>query len=171
MSESLFPQTQKKFKKNKKNEVSIKREFEQSDEIRILSEEIIKKEFIDIYPAKVAYLLVTPNISKIVPIKIIKSSPELKHFSDYNYLIEVSADLWTALSDDLRYILLHDQLLRILTLMNEKTGDYTYKLRQPDYIAFKKIIDLYGTDWKSKVKLFMSSIHSFTPAQEDSIKL
>lgn len=146
-------------------------EFEEAPDIQELAEEIIKKNLIDIAPAKVAYLIVSPNISKTLPAKIIKATPELKHYSDYNYLIEVSQDIWTALTPDLRYILLHDQLLRILVQMNEKTGEYNYKLRQPDYVAFKRIIDLYGTDWKDKIKLSMSSLHNLTPAQEDSIKL
>jgi hypothetical protein len=55
--------------------------------------------------------------------------------------------------------------------MNEKTGDYDFKIRKPDFVAFKSILDKYGTDWKQKIKLSLSSIHNLTPAQEDSIRI
>ncbi len=149
----------------------VKREFEESSELEALANEIIRTDMIIIHPAKVAYLMVTPNISKTIPAKIIKATPEMNFFSQYDYVIEVSSDLWAVLDNELRRILLHDQLLRILPIMNEKKGEYQFKLRNPDYVAFKRIIDLYGTDWKGKVKLYLSSMHGLTPAQEDTIKI
>jgi len=148
-----------------------KREYEESEELKFLAEKIISEQKIDVMPAQVGYMIVSPNISKTVPSKTIKTPPELKHFSGFDYLIEVSLDLWTALDEAERYILIHHELLHILPIMNEKTGDYDFKIRKPDFVAFKSILDKYGTDWKQKIKLSLSSIHNLTPAQEDSIRI
>jgi hypothetical protein len=157
--------------KNQPAKEPKKREYEESEELKFFADKVIAEQKIDITPAQVAYLLVSPNISKTVPSKTIKTTPEFKFFSNYDYVIEISLDLWTALDDADRHILLHHELLHILPLMNEKTGDYDFKLRKPDFIAFKSILDKYGADWKSKIKLSISSIHNLTPAQEDSIKI
>lgn len=148
-----------------------KREYEESEELKFLAEKIISEQKIDVMPAQVGYMIVSPNIAKTVPSKTIKTPPELKHFSGFDYLIEVSLDLWTALDEAERYILIHHELLHILPIMNEKTGDYDFKIRKPDFVAFKSILDKYGTDWKQKIKLSLSSIHNLTPAQEDSIRI
>ena len=148
-----------------------KREYEESEELKFLAEKIISEQKIDVMPAQVGYMIVSPNISKTVPSKTIKTPPELKHFSGFDYLVEVSLDLWTALDEAERYILIHHELLHILPIMNEKTGDYDFKIRKHDFVAFKSILDKYGTDWKQKIKLSLSSIHNLTPAQEDSIRI
>lgn len=148
-----------------------KREYEESEELKFLAEKIITEQKIDVMPAQVGYMIVSPNISKTVPSKTIKTPAELKHFSGFDYLVEVSLDLWTALDEAERYILIHHELLHILPIMNEKTGDYDFKIRKPDFVAFKSILDKYGTDWKQKIKLSLSSIHNLTPAQEDSIRI
>ncbi|MBN8547050.1 MAG: hypothetical protein J0L60_13040 [Ignavibacteria bacterium] len=148
-----------------------KREYEESEELKFLANKVITEQKLDIMPAQVAYLLVSPNISKTVPSKTFKTSPELRFFSGFDYIVEVSLDLWTALDEAERYILMHHELLHILPIMNEKTGDYDFKIRKPDFIAFKSILDKYGADWKQKIKLSLSSIHNLTPAQEDSIKI
>lgn len=148
-----------------------KREYEESEELKFLAEKIISEQKIDVMPAQVGYMIVSPNISKTVPSKTMKTSSELRHFSGFDYLVEVSLDLWTALDEAERYILIHHELLHILPIMNEKTGDYDFKIRKPDFVAFKSILDKYGTDWKQKIKLSLSSIHNLTPAQEDSIRI
>lgn len=148
-----------------------KREYEESEELKALASKVISTEKIDIMPAQVAYLLVSPNISKTIPSKTLKTSPEFKFFSGFDYLIEISLDLWTALDEAEKYILVHHQLLHILPVMNEKKGEYDFKLRKPDFVAFKSILDKYGTDWKQKIKLSLSSMHGLTPAQEDAIKI
>jgi hypothetical protein len=148
-----------------------KREYEESEELKFLADKVIAEQKIDVMPAQVGYIIVSPNISKTVPSKTIKTPPELKHFSGFDYLVEVSLDLWTALDEAERYILIHHELLHILPIMNEKTGDYDFKIRKPDFVAFKSILDKYGTDWKQKIKLSLSSIHNLTPAQEDSIRI
>lgn len=147
------------------------REYEESEELEELAKDIIKKQLLDILPAKVAYLMVSPNISNTVPAKILKATPEVKFFSDCNYVVEFSRDVFNSLDDETRRIIMHDLLIRILPVMNEVKGEYQFKLRNPDLIAFKRIIDLYGTDWKTKVKLVMSSMYNLSPVQEDAIKI
>lgn len=153
---------------SKKN---ITREYEESEELMELAKGIIMRQMLDIRPAKVAYLMVSPNISNTIPAKIIKATPELKFFSDCDYVVEFSRDVFSALDEETKRIIMHDLLIRILPVMNEVKGEYQFKLRNPDYVAFKHIIDLYGTDWKTTVKLVMSSMYNLSPAQEDAIKI
>lgn len=149
----------------------VKRELEESPELKEMAERIIATQMLLIAPAKVGYILVSPYISKTNPCRVLLCSQELTHFSGFNYLIEISIDVWTALDQDLQEILLHHLLLHILPLMNERTGDYDFKLRKPDFVAFKTILNKYGTDWKDQIKLSLSSLYNLTPAQEDNCKL
>lgn len=152
-------------------EKKVVRAYEHADELKELAEKIIKEELIDIRPARVAYLFVEPNISKSVPAKIVKATPEMNFLTDYDYVIEVSKDIFYSLIEEHQRILVLDQLLRILVVMNDKTGDYQFKLRQPDFTGFKRIIDSYGTEWKTEIRTIMSSVYQLNPAQEDKIKI
>ncbi len=152
-------------------EKKVTRTYEHADELKELAEKIIREELIDIRPARVAYLFVDPNISKAVPAKIVKATPELNFLADYDYVIEVSKDIFYSLTAENQRILVLDQLLRILVVMNEKTGEYQYKLRQPDFTGFKRVIDSYGTSWKTEIRTIMSSLYQLNPAQEDKIKI
>ncbi|GAB1348321.1 hypothetical protein MASR1M107_05330 [Ignavibacteriales bacterium] len=159
------------FSDNTADKKPVKRELEESPELKEMAERIIATQMLLIAPAKVGYILVSPYISKTNPCRVLLCSQELTHFSGFNYLIEISIDVWTALDQDLQEILLHHLLLHILPLMNERTGDYDFKLRKPDFVAFKTILNKYGTDWKDQIKLSLSSLYNLTPAQEDNCKL
>lgn len=156
---------------NKQPKKSTKKEFVRSDDMRELAETIIREEKIDFRPAQVEYLLVYPHISKTRPSKTVKANGELKFFSSYDYIIEISGELWEALEDEERRILLHHELMRLMPVMNEKTGDWTFKLRKPDVIGFGKIIHEHGDNWAQRIKLSISALYGLTPAQEDKIAL
>lgn len=148
-----------------------KKEFVLSDEIMALGAEIIGEKRIDVYPAKIGYVLVSPNISKTIPAKCLRTSKELKFFSNLDYVIEVSDEIWTALDKESRKILLEHELRHILVLQNDKTGDWLFKIRQHDIQDFSKVISDYGIEWRKKIKLCLSSLYDLTPAEEDSIQI
>jgi len=150
---------------------SEKKEFFVSDEVKELSDRIVKDEVLEITPAEVEYLLVYPNISKVVAGRCIKASRELKFFSGKDYLIEISGELWDVLDESVRYVLVQHELMHIMPVMNEKTGEWKFELRQHDIEDFSKIIKKHGVDWISKVKLSISSLYDLTPNQEDKIKI
>lgn len=153
----------------KKPKPVVKREFEISAELKDIAEKVISAENMELSPATVEYLLVYPNISKVVAGRCVRSGKELRFFSGYDYLIEISGQLWDALDDSVRYVLLHHELMHIMPVMNDKTGEWKFELRKHDIEDFSNIIKKHGIDWISKVKLGISSLYDLTPAQEDKI--
>lgn len=150
---------------------TTKKEFEVSDELKTLAESVATSENLELHPAKVEYLLVYPNISKTVAGRCIKAGKELKFFSGFDYLIEISGELWDALDDSVRYVLMQHELMHIMPVMNEKSGEWKFELKQHDVEDFSKIINKHGIEWISKVKLSISSLYDLTPNQEDKIKI
>jgi hypothetical protein len=155
----------------KKQQVNVEKTFEVSNELRELAEKVILEQKLDISPSKLEYLLVFPNISKTVAGRCIKTGKELKYYSEKDYLIEMSGDLWNNLDDSVKYILMQHELMHVLPVMNEKSGKWVFKLRDHNVQDFSSIIRTHGIDWISKVKLCISSLHDLTPAEEDNIKI
>lgn len=149
----------------------VKREFVIAEDMKELATSIINEQKLDVHPAKIEYLLVYPNISKTSAGKIIKTGRELKFFSELDYIVEISGELWDALDEETRNILLEHELRHILVVENEKTGDWTYKLRKHDLQDFSKLVAKHGAEWVRTVKLSLSSIYGLTPAEEDNIQI
>lgn len=157
--------------KQKQKKAPVKKSFEESNDLAVLAEKVISEQNLDIYPAKVTYLLVYPNISKTTAGRCIKTNKELQFFSGYDYIIEMSGELWDSLEESVQYVLMQHELMHILPVENEKTGNTMFKIRVHDIEDFSKIIKTHGTDWISKVKLTISSIYDLSPADEDSITI
>ncbi|MGE5679520.1 MAG: putative metallopeptidase [Bacillota bacterium] len=149
----------------------VKREFVLNDEMKYMAQEIIREKKIDVHPAKIEYITIEPNISKSVAAKCVKTGKELKFFSGFDYIIEVSGELWSILDKETKQILLENQLRKILVLQNDKTGDWNFKLRKYDVSQFSKVMAEHGTDWTKKIKLCIGSLYDLTPAEEDSIQI
>lgn len=143
----------------------------QNEDMATLATSVMLLKRLDIVPAKVAFLTVHPNISKTTVSKVIKATPELKFFSGFDYLIEVSGEIWDNMDSQDSKILLEHLLRHILVIQNDKTGNWAYKLKQHDIQEFGKIASDYGTDWIKRIKVTLSSIYGFTPAEEDNIKI
>ena len=157
--------------KNIKNTKTSGKEFEVSAELEKLAETIISEQTLDVTPAKISYLLVYPNIAKMVAGRCIKTSKELKFFSGNDYLIEMSGELWDSLDDSVRYVLMTHELKHIMPVMNDKTGEWKFEIRRHDVEDFSSIIKAHGVDWISKVKLSISSLYDLNPSQEDKIQI
>jgi len=154
--------------KNKKP-ADTKKDFIISDELKELAEKVISEQNIDLMSAKVEYILVYPNISKTVAGRCIKTNRELKFFSGKDYLIEISGELWDSIDDSVRYVLLQHELMHIMPIVNDTTGEMKYELRKHDIEDFSNIIKKHGIDWINKVKLSISSLYDLSPKQEDKI--
>lgn len=154
-----------------KSKGPVKREFVIADDIKLMAQEIINREKIDVFPAKIEYVTVEPNISKSIAAKCIKTGKELKFFSGFDYVIEFSGELWIALDKETREILLENQLRKILVLQNDRSGDWVFRTRKYDISQFGKIFSQRGLDWATKVKLCLSSLYELSPIEEDNIQL
>ena len=149
--------------------VPVKKEFQISPDVEEVANEVIRKENLDFGQAKIAYLLVYPNISKTVAGRCIRTGQELKYFSDKDYLVELSGELWDALDGDTKYNLMHHELLHIYLKNDEKSGDVKYEIRKHDIEDFEVILKRHGIDWAKKIKLEICSIYDLSPSAEDSI--
>jgi len=152
------------------NPVSGKQIIE-SGELEKLSETICGDKNLDFAGAKISYLLIYPNISQKTPAKVKKTTKELKHFTGYDYLIEISGELWDMLDSDTRYNLFWNQLIRVNPTFVAKKGEYVMKLKKPNYSNFYEIHDSVGMDWLKAVQASMSSLYDLGIIEEDQISL
>ena len=151
--------------------MATQKEFQISNELKTLAETVIEEQEIKVEDSKIQYLLVYPNIAKTVAGRCMKTGRELKFFSDNDYLVEMSGELWDNLDEKTRYNLMHHELMHIKPSYNEKTGDWTYKTRPHDVEDFSILIKKHGIDWISNVKTSISSIYDMTPEEEEGITL
>lgn len=149
----------------------VKKEFFENEEIAILGDKIIGEKNIQIGDAKIGFLEVVPNISKTVAARCIRANNELQYFSDYQYIIEVSSDVWNKIDDKTRSILLEHELRHILVVMNEKSGEWQYKLQNHDVMDFYSIIKEHGIDWLPNFKTIISSLYDLKPEDVDRISI
>lgn len=147
------------------------KEITRDAELELLGAKIIETKRLDVFPAKIAYLSIYPNISKTCASKIIKSNPELKMFSGYDYIIEISGDLREHLDEQNLKVLLEHQLRHILVVQDEKSGIWKFKLKRHDIEEFSRINKDYGYNWIATVKMCLSSMYDLSPAEEDNITI
>jgi hypothetical protein len=157
--------TAKKEKKTVGNKL-----MEVSEELKKVGLEVINKEGIDLMGAEIEYMTVHPHISKKVAGRCIRTSRELNFFSDADYIVQMSGELWDALDDKVRYILMWHELKHILPV-TKKTGDVDYRLADHDVKDFYQIIKAHGVDWFQTIKTTISSLYDMEPSEEDGISL
>lgn len=119
---------------------------------------------------KICYLKVYPYITKLVAGRCIKSSHTVKYFSDFDYVIEVSGELWDKLNDITKEVLIWHELLHIQVEFN-KNGEKLLKLRDHDVKDFSEIIKRYGIDWFTDLRTFASSVYDLQPKDERKVTL
>jgi len=149
-----------------------KKEYIESDDLKILAEEIMEKEQLNISPpAKLKFLKVYPDITKTKVGVCIRASNELRLFSGAHYVIEMSGVLWDSLDDNTKYVLMYHELLHPMPVMNEQSDEWDFKIRKHDVQDFHHIISKYGVEWFTNLKTLASSVYNLTPEQESSITL
>lgn len=145
-----------------------KKRYEVDDTIEVLAEQVAKENpIVDILGINVKYLKVYPYINKKTVGKCLRTGPELKMFSNADYLIEVSGMFWDQVGDEDRYTLLLHQLMHIMVILNTKDGETKYTVRQHDVQDFEYIISNYGVDRTKRLKDLFASVHDLTPSERD----
>lgn len=89
---------------------------------------------------------VYPYISKTTWAHIMKSSPQLKMYSDVDIIVEVSGDVWELIDQEQKDILLEHELMHLYITENDE-GVPNIQLQGHDLEDFKKIISKYGIEW------------------------
>lgn len=147
-------------KKEKKQKVE--RSFRVDSQLNDVIAKVIQNENVyvgqDGHKAKICGLMVAPNISNSIAGKCVKSGRELKHFSGYDYLLQISEQLWGVLSDEIKYLLVYHELLHIDVKWSKNATKPTYALRDHNVKDFRQIIEKYGIDWIRQIELVSSSL-------------
>ena len=143
-----------------------------SDDVKSISNKVIDENVNELYidDTKIEYIAVYPNITNTIVGRCIKANNELKYFSDADYIIEVSGDLWDNLDELTKYILLLHELKHIYVTQDKK-GNTVYKLADYDVKDFYSIIKKYGIDWYTKLKTLTAGVYNLSPEAEDNIRL
>lgn len=145
-----------------------KKEYVEDFDIQTLAEKVIKKENIDVQDAKIRYLMVSPNVTKTIAARIIKTGAETKLFADCDYIVEVSREIWNSVTDEVKYILLHHELLHIH--IEEKKDEVKYLLCDHDVQDFSRIIKKHGVDWLEAVRTVQEQLKDKEKSDKDSSK-
>lgn len=155
--------------------VKMDKQFMESPEMEKIASTVLQDKKMDLGPAEVWFTLVYPNISKNKPAKTKKASKELKHHTGYDYMIQVSGELWDMLDSKTKYFLLWEELLKIDPVFKSKEQQWVMKLRKPNYSNFYEIIDGEGHEEAKRlhetIQATASSLYDLDPRQEDQISL
>ncbi len=127
-------------------------EMKQSQEIQNLIKQMAEENDIDTGSAKICGLMVYPNINKTTAGRCIRAGKELKFFSDYDYLIEISAEYWDNLTEQSRKILVLHELMHI-DIRYTKQGKEIFGTKPHDVEDFAILLEKYGLHWLREVKL------------------
>jgi hypothetical protein len=144
--------------------------FTEDEDLVTLANKVIadhKMTYMDSVVAR--YLLVGPHISKTVHGRCIKANNELKHFGNFDYLIEFSQDIWVALDDQTRYILMYHELSHVLVTM--KKDKQVLSIAGHDLQDFQAIIKQYGVDWFQQFKDVVAATYDIQGADKDKITI
>lgn len=117
-----------------------------------LIEECIKENDIEVGDAKICGLMVTPCISPSVAGRCIRAGKELTHFSGYDYIIEISKEIWDLLSETSRKLLVLHECMHI-KVTYKKDGEPIYSTRPHDIEDFSELVQKYGVNWIKEVNL------------------
>lgn len=143
-----------------------------NEEMEKFANEVIEAERLLVsYKPKIGYLTVHPMISKTVVARCIKANNELKFYSDFDYIIEFSEDLYDVLDERMKKLVLFHELLHICPVNNEKTGNYDFRLIDHDLKDFYQIVSKHGINWFGELKAQVASHRELDPLQQDLISL
>lgn len=148
----------------------MEKTFTEDEDLAILANKVIEEHHLEYMNSVIVkFLLVGPCISKTVHGKCIKASNELKHFGKFDYLIEFSEDLWVALDDQTRYIMMYHQLLHILVKINK--GKQVLSLAGHDTQDFYSILKQFGVEWFQQFKDIVAATYDLEGPDKDRISI
>lgn len=151
----------------------MKKELEVSEELKLVAQEVIKKNdiFYSVQEPNIAYLMVSPYISKTVAGRCSKANEKLKFFTDFDYVIEISEMAWNSITEESRIALMHHELLHVLVTQNESNGSWNYRIADHDLKDFKAIISKYGNEWYKPIIKEMADKLELTAEEIDSFQI
>lgn len=144
--------------------VKIKnKEYVKSEDLEVLADKVIHNKNMDIADVAINYLLVYPHINKQTAGRCSRANNLLKVYGNCDYVIQMSGNLWDKLDEKTQEILMWHELLHVYAVMNEKTGEMVYKIRDHDVQDFSIIIGAHGIDWFGNLKTLFASVYDIEP--------
>lgn len=116
-----------------------------------------ESDMVEKHNVKFSLHYVYPYISKDVWAHIMKSSPQLKMYSNVDYIIEVSGGIWELIDQNQKDILIEHELMHLYITENDE-GVPKYQLQGHDLEDFKKIISKYGIEWTEQRDLITAQL-------------
>jgi|GEM_PF-232400 len=142
-----------------------------STQMRDLAERVMEERGIDIGPASVGCLLIYPNISKKRAARITKENEVSQFFSGFDYLIQISGELWDMLDGDTKEFMLYHLLMQVYSRYKPKEGYWKFNIRKPDFTDFYRINDKHGNTWYKTIQATVSSLYDLDPQSESQVRV
>jgi hypothetical protein len=150
----------------------MSKKFIESDELVDIANKVITENKLDyLNDVKIKYLLVDKQISKTCPCKVIKANDDLKYFSEMDYIVKFSFDIWSKIDDETKDALMLHCLCHLLVCTSEKDDERQLKIADHDIKDFALVVKKYGSDWFKTFKIAVSSIYDMKPDEVDRIKI
>lgn len=136
------------------------------DDVRKLVAEYIDKveHALELKCAKIEIVFVAPKIGSLKLSKVVRSNNELKFFSNFDYVIEISDSYWDKLDAKEKEIVLLYCLEQILPITND-AGETKYTLKKKQIIDMPSLKD-FGFDWFKPLENKIIALE-LTKLQED----
>jgi len=143
-----------------------------SEDARVIAEKVIKEETIlnNVNDVKVEYILVDPCVNKFTAARCYKTNKHTKFFSDFDYIVELSNELWDKLNEETKKILMLHELMHIKVSYNKK-AEIQLGIKDHDIQDFSYIVKKYGIDWISNIKTEFASVYDLEFEDEKKITL
>jgi predicted metallopeptidase len=105
----------------------------------------------DLQKAKIAFVLVYPNVSRTCVARVIRASPQLRFLGDLDFVIEISGELWETLPLEVKEIVMEHEMLH-MACVYDKNGDPKFGLVDHNVKDFYCILEKYGINWFTELR-------------------
>jgi hypothetical protein len=148
------------------------KEYVEDNGLLDLANNVINKERLThLIGVSIKFLFVVPEISRTVHARVIRGTAELRHFGQFDYLVEFSHKIWQSINDETRYLLMYHELLHPI-VSQDKKGNTNYKMINHDIQDFSQVINKAGgVHWFNEFKDIVSSTYEMTGPEKDQIKI
>lgn len=132
--------------------------YSMSEEVAAVARKVIVEKHMDhLVNVGIGYMLVGENINDRTAGRCIKAGRELKFFSGFDFIIQMSQDIWEKLNDEVKFILTYHELKHI-GVKEKDDGSVTYYLVDHDVQDFSDIINEHGIGWLQLLKDTVASV-------------
>ena len=161
------------FDEFEKEETIKNKIYRLSDELARRAQRIIDEKNLEerLGPSRIKYLLVSPNITERTAGRCILATNHLKFFSEADYIIEISADLYENLNELTRDVLLYHELLHVSPVYKERSDSWTFKLADHDVQDFRLILEEYSLNWLNDLQNTFAETYDIDPQDMDGLRL